>query len=127
MRVIKTTEYNDEDIYQKKFFFDDTVQLDSFISLIRQFENEQTKMSVCHCSTFNENDNELYRMYTSVDEIANFKNEPSPYATFSADFCDRNTLEYRFSVYTGINLKYMKYIVNKKKLLVNSNNGRSKK
>ena len=115
MEVVKMREYEDDDLYVKTCFTNHTFQLDSVIELVKQFESDTVKMLVCHCNTFNENDNELYRRYTTAEEINNFVNEPSPYATFSIDFGSRDTAQYLFGLVTGINLKYYKYIVNKKK------------
>lgn len=127
MNIIKTTEYDDVNTYKKIYFLDQSVQLDSLLAIIKYFENDKVQMLACHCDTFNENGNQMYRRYDQVDDINNFRNEPSPYANFNIVFGDRDTLEYRFSLSTGINLKYVKYIVDKKKILVNSDSVRSKR
>ncbi len=116
INIEKTEKHCDKERTIITFRVDDTIQLDSLVPVIKYLENDKLKMLICRCNTFNENGNQQYIRYKNADDIWNFKNEPSPYATFSIEFGDRDTGKYRFSLATGINLKYINYIVNKEKL-----------
>ena len=126
MNIINSKEYDDSEIYVRTIFFDNTIQVDSLVDLIKQFENASVKMNACHCNTFSDNGSNVCVTYSSVDEILNFKKAPSPYANFLIEFVDRNTLTYQFDLITGINLNYARYEVDKKKIIEQSNKGRSK-
>ena len=117
MKVISTKESDSERRYMKVFTFDDTIQIDSLIDVVKQFENEQVKMLVCHCDTYDANDRRLYYGLSSLDEVKEvYRRSPSPYFDFSIDFGSRENESYLFSLVTSINSNSVIYEVDKKKL-----------
>ena len=96
MNIIDTKEYEDNMTYEKKFTFDNTIQLNNLIPMLRNYENEKIKMLACHCSSFDEEGSVLNGTYNEIDELEAIKQYPNPSINFSIDFGDRETAMYRF-------------------------------
>lgn len=105
-----------EKYFTKTYTYDGNIQIDSLISIAKEFENEDVKFSRCGCSTFDENDCSLFISYKEIDDIAQIDSAPSPYVQFSLDYCNRKTLDYCFSLSTYMNSDVLTYIVDKKRL-----------
>lgn len=117
MNVVNTKESDSERRYMKIFNFDNTIQIDSLIELIKKFENDQIKMFECNCYTYDADDHPLYYGLSSLDDIKSvYDSAASPYFDFSIDFVNREDLSYMFSLVTSINSNSLIYEVDKKKL-----------
>ena len=115
MKMIIEKEFDNDDYYVVTYDLDNSMQLDSLIDIARKFESDTIKMSICHCFSFDENDCPLYRCYSNIDDFIEMKSLPSPYMDFTLDYCDRDTLDYCFSLVTSINSNVLEYVVNKKR------------
>ncbi|MBQ2872651.1 MAG: hypothetical protein IJE89_01465 [Bacilli bacterium] len=126
MNVINTRESNDERRYTKIFYFDNTVQIDSLINFINQFESNGNKMLLCECRSYDSEEHRTYYRASSVEEIREiYDASENPYFEFSVDFVNQETLSYSFSLVTNINSKYLIYEVDKKKLNVSQDKNRT--
>ena len=130
MNIINTREHDDDRRYTKIFSFDDTIQIGSLLEFIKQFENNETKMLVCECYTYDaEGRRAYYRAYTIDDIKSIYDKAVNPYFEYSIDFGNKETSSYSFSLVANINSKYLIYEVDKKKLAnyVNKSHGNSRR
>jgi hypothetical protein len=127
MKVLKFNDVENESQFRRTYTMDESVQIDSIGDVIRGFENEETKMFKCRCQSFDEDGHPLYREYTVIEDIEETKNLPNPYVRFNIEFQDRLTGVYKFDIgaYTDSNL--VAYVVDKKKLAIDSSKGRARK
>ena len=115
MKIIDVSENDNVNYYTKKMTLDENIQINSLINFLKQFETEEVKLSVCYCSTFDEDGHPLYRQYNTVDDIVQILELPSPYVNFSIDFYNTNTNSYAFSLLTSVNSNVLTYVIDKKK------------
>ena len=110
LKEIKEKETDKEYILIYKL--SNTVQLDSFISILRAFETETICFAYCDCRGYDEDG---YRAYSQINNIENMHNLDdefaSPYINFDAIFCDRETHQYRFSLTSDVNSSVLIYYV----------------
>lgn len=116
MKIVNVEEMDNENYFSKKYTFDQNVQLDSLLAIAKKFENDNTVLFNCRCYTFDEEGSQLSKNYKKIDEIAQIGSFPSPYISFSLVYCDRDTLDYKFSLSTNTNSRVLTYVVDKKKL-----------
>ena len=125
MKIISNVENDNVNYYTKKITFDENIQIDSLIGVLKQFETDEIKLSVCHCNTFDEDGHPLYCQYSTIDDIIKVSELPSPYVSFSVDFCNRKSMMYSFSLLANINSNILTYVIDKKKLGVESKKSHS--
>lgn len=121
MEFLAVKEYDNEAYYTKKFTMSNNIQIDSLITIIKEFESEDIKMSFCHCDTFDIDDHPVSRRYYEVEDIRKIGEEFSPYVSFTVEFCHRENLDYCFSLLANVNSNVLSYVINKKKLSTNMN------
>lgn len=121
MEFLEVKEYDNDAYYTKKITLSNNVQIDSLINIIKSFENDEFKMSFCHCETFDENGYSVSHRYYEVEDIKQISNAGSPYVSFTVEFCHRENLNYGFSLLANVNSNVLSYVVNKKKLSTNMN------
>lgn len=89
-----------------------TVQLDSFISILRAFETEDICFAHCDCRGYDEDDHRAYYQIQNIDDMRNLNDWfGSPFIDFDAVFCDRKTQKYRFSLVSDVNSSSLSYYV----------------
>ena len=120
MEVLNFKEYENEDFFRRIYTLSDNVQVDNFCNVIKGFENNDTKMLVCNCQSFDETGHPLHRRYTSVEDIIQANGLPNPYIRFYLEFGDRLSGVYKFNLEANVNSNLLSYIVDKKKLTVES-------
>ena len=117
MKILKSVDFDKDDSYGTYYELDEAINVDSFITIVRQFANDNDAvLSKCKCSSFNEDGSPLFSIFYSADEILEAKDFPNPFVTFTAEFVDKNTKDYKFSLLTSTNDKGLIYKVSKKKL-----------
>lgn len=116
MNFVDAVEYDNALYYTKKYMLSNNIQIDSMINIIKGFENEEIKMSFCNCNTFDGNGNSVSFRYYNVEDIMQLKENYSPYVGFSVEFCNRDSLDYCFSLLADVNSNVLSYVINKKKL-----------
>ena len=72
MEVLNFKDYDNENYLKMVYTLNGNVQVDIFTNVVRSFENEQTKMSVCNCQSFDSDGHPMYRRYTTVEELEIF-------------------------------------------------------
>ena len=126
MEILKFDDYDSEEYLKRVYTLSDNVQVDNFSSVVKSFENTETKMTVCNCQSFDENGHPMYRTYSSSEEIAQASEFSNPYIRFYAEFCDIKTEAYKFNLEANVNSNIVAYIVDKKKLTADTRRSRSR-
>lgn len=104
-----------DDVFKKKnsefvskvYTFDNTVQQDNFCDLLEKLEDENIKFYECNCSTYDDYGMLWSPCFKSIDELREYPFE-NAWVNFCADFIDKKTEEYRFSVITANNKNKIK-------------------
>ena len=118
MEVLNYEDYDNDTYLKRVYTLNDNVQVDSFINIVRGFENEHTKMSLCNCQSFDGDGHPMYRRYTTIDDIFRVNDFPNPYIRFYVEFCDRMSEIYKFNLEANVNSNIVTYIVDKNKWLM---------
>ena len=79
---------NQKGVVGKRFDTDAPISIDSMIEILKGYENENTKLFECRCSTFTESGNPVHRSYKSVDSLRKLHNSPNPSVSAIAVFID---------------------------------------
>ena len=95
----------------KSYKVDDTVQQENFCDLLKSFENDTTRFYYCTCNTYNEKGSPICPTFRDLDKmrVCPFDN---PDISFMANFIDRDTQEYKFSIISSINSDIIKIVYN---------------
>lgn len=127
MKILSVKDNFNDNYYTKTFMLDEGIQIDSLISIIKQFESDNIELFVCHCRTFDENGNQLYKKFNKLEDIQKLTENSSPYIDFTIDFCNKQTMEYSFSLLTSTNSNTLTYLINKKKQEVDFQKGHARR
>lgn len=90
-------------LYSKKFISDDLLDIDTIIDILKKYENEDTKMFDCRCSTFTEKGNTVSHRYRNMDELQKMHNYPNPSIGIDATYINPYDMSYKFSITTANN------------------------
>ena len=102
---------NKKGMIGKRFDTDAPVSIDSMIEILKGYENENTKLFECRCSTFTESGNPVDRIYTSVDSLRKLHDSPNPSVAVIALFIDPKDERYKFTISMAANTRGMNYYV----------------
>ena len=102
---------NKKGIIGKRFDTDAPISIDSMIEILKRYENENTKLFECRCSTFTESGNPVNRTYKSVDSLRKLHNSPNPSVSAIAVFIDPKDDSYKFTISMAANTRGMNYYV----------------
>ena len=102
---------NKKGIIGKRFDTDAPISIDSMIEILKRYENENTKLFECRCSTFTESGNPVGRIYKSVDSLRKLHNSPNPSVSVIAIFIDPKNDNYKFTISMAANTRGMNYYV----------------
>ena len=127
MKVLKFHDVENERQFRRTYTLDKSVQIDSIGEIIRGFETEEIKMFKCRCQSFDEYGSPLYRGYMNIEEIIDVKNLPNPSVAFYVEFQDRTTGSYSFDIEADTDSNLVAYVIDKKKLAIDSTKGYSRK
>ena len=86
----------------KTYKADDTVQQENFCDLLKSFEDDSTRFYYCTCNTYNENGSPISPTFKDLEKMR-ARDFDNPDVSFMANFIDRETQEYKFSVCSSIN------------------------
>ena len=101
----------------KRFDTDAPISIDSMIEILKRYENENTKLFECRCSTFTESGNPVGRIYKSVDSLRKLHNSPNPSVSVIAIFIDPKNDNYKFTISMAANTRGMNYYVSDRSAL----------
>ena len=121
MKYTELKVLEDDKYYNKTYSLNKTIQIDTLFEVINFFKGDEYEFRSCNCMSYDENGGSIYFEYDNVDDIRKIVKLPSPYVSFSIDFCDKQLKNYKFSLTTAINSNYVHYIINKK--IYNDENG----
>lgn len=108
-------EYKSDSLYSKTFETDQPLNTSIILNILRNYENDSTRLYECHCSTFSEAGNPLNRTFHSSQELVEGINQFSnPSVSFRAIYVDSMTNKYKFDVSTDVNTNLIKYSVSSK-------------
>ena len=114
---------NKKGMVGKRFDTDAPISIDSMIEILKGYENENTKLFECRCSTFTESGNPVDRTYKSVDSLRKLHNSPNPSVSAIAVFIDPKDDSYKFTISMAANTRGMNYYVsNRNASYVKKNN-----
>ena len=108
---------NKKGIIGKRFDTDAPISIDSMIEILKGYENENTKLFECRCSTFTESGNPVNRIYKSVDSLRKLHNSPNPSVSAIAIFIDPKNDNYKFTISMAANTRGMNYYVSDRSAL----------
>ena len=100
----------------KTYILSNNIQACNILEVVRYFETDTAVMSVCYCSSFDENGHPLHREYSKKEDLLEVGNFPNPYINFSIDFNDIHKRHYVFSLILNTNVNIATYVVDKRKL-----------
>lgn len=115
IEIIKKRLFENDQYTTIEYTLSNNVQRDIVEDIISYFENETTRMRICHCSSFDDDGHPLHRCYHAKSELVELADLPSPYISFTIDFSDTEG-KYVHSVLMHINSNIVTYYVDKKKL-----------
>ena len=108
---------NKKGMVGKWFDTDAPISIDSMIEILKGYENENTKLFECRCSTFTESGNPVNRTYKSVDSLRKLHNSPNPSVSAIAVFIDPKDDSYKFTISMAANTRGMNYYVSDRSAL----------
>jgi len=108
---------NKKGMVGKRFDTDAPISIDSMIEILKGYENENTKLFECRCSTFTESGNPVDRIYKSVDSLRKLHNSPNPSVSAIAIFIDPKNDNYKFTISMVANTRGMNYYVSDRNAL----------
>lgn len=111
MRIIKIKEIKKDGVSSKQYITDTPFCIDSIISLLRGYENENTKLFECMCVTFSESGNSWCPKYRNIDALVELYDFPNPSIGINAIFVDPRDMSYKFQIGTAANTNSFSYTV----------------
>lgn len=104
-------EYKSENLYEKAFECSQPLDIDSIITILKNYERENTKMYSCKCETFTESGNTVGREYSSIEELQGLYKLPNPSIQVTAIYIDKKTNQYKFDISTANNSNVIVYSI----------------
>ena len=99
-------------MHGKIYDTDQPLDVNTIISIIKSYENDETIIFECRCSTFTESGNTVdynYRNTLSLEGMHNYKN---PSINVRAIYVDPNSMEYKFTIVMAANTRGLNIFVN---------------
>ena len=103
---------NKKGMHGKIYDTDQPLDVNTIISIIKSYENDDTKLFECRCSTFTESGNTVdynYRNTISLEGMHNYKN---PSINVRAIYVNPNSMEYKFTIAMAANTRGLNIFVN---------------
>ena len=101
-------------IHGKSYDTDGPLSVDDIISVIKSYEDENTKMFECRCDTFSESGNPYSPCYRNTEILKAMHNLPNPSINVRVIYVDPKDMSYKFSLGMAANTRGMNYFVNPK-------------
>jgi len=112
MKLSEGKEIKREGLYSKKYISDTPFNVDSIISLLKEYEKKGNKLFECKCGTFSESGNTVEYRYKDIDGLNDIKNYVNPSVRINAIFVDPNDMSYRFTISTANNTNSFSISIN---------------
>ena len=114
MKFIEDDKIVGKGIHGTSYNTDRPLTVDDIISIIKGYENENTKLFECRCSTFSEAGNPMDCNYRDVEELEALHSLPNPSINVRAIFVDPRDMSYKFTIGMAANTKGMNYFISDK-------------
>ena len=107
MKFIEDDKIVGKGIHGTSYNTDRPLTVDDIISIIKGYENENTKLFECRCSTFSEAGNPMDRNYRRVEQLDAMHRLPNPSISVRAIFVDPRDMSYKFTIGMAANIRGM--------------------
>ena len=98
-------EINKKGLRGKKYDTDQPLNIDTIIDIVKSYEDSQTKLFECKCSTFSESGNLVAYSYRNVNDLSDMYNYDNPSINVQSFYVDPKDNHYKFTVSMAANTR----------------------
>ncbi len=109
MECRKIKDFNENGVYGTIYDTDQSLDIDTIISVLRHYENEDTKLYECRCDTFSESGRPYSPKIYDTKDLERLCEFDDPSIVVSAKYINPNDQSYKFTISMAANTRGMNY------------------
>lgn len=114
MKFIESREIKGNGIIGKAYNTDQLFTVDDIIAMIEKYEDENTRLFLCRCSSYTDSGSPVHYEYRDIVSLEEMHDYENPNISVAAMYVDRKTADYKFTISMAANTRGMNYYVSEK-------------